>query len=121
MDEFKLAQLSMVMLGVEALDRALAFHHDLLGLPVRNRIPGFAFLDAGNITLVLSEPLARARQPKNGAIELVFSVPTVRGAHAALSAKGVQFTVEPRNVSGPFWSANFLDPDGHLFSIFGNE
>jgi catechol 2,3-dioxygenase-like lactoylglutathione lyase family enzyme len=121
MDDFKLTQINMVLLGVEKLDRALPFYCDQLGLSLRNRMEGFAFLDAGAITLVLSEPLARSRQPKNGAIEVVFPVQHVREAHAALLSKGVNFIVEPRNVSGPFWAANFLDPDGHLFSIFGNE
>lgn len=121
MADFKLGQINMVMLGVENLDRAVAFHRDKIGLTVRNQIQGFAFLDAGAITLVLSEPLARSRQPKNGAVELVFPVAHVRPAYEALQAAGVSFLTEPRNVNGPFWAANFLDPDGHLFSIFGNE
>jgi methylmalonyl-CoA/ethylmalonyl-CoA epimerase len=121
MTNFKLTQLNMVMLGVEDLERAVAFYRDRLGLMVRNQMHGFAFLDAGPITLVLSEPLARSRQPKNGAVELVFPVQHVRLAYEALAASGVNFISEPRNVNGPFWAANFLDPDGHLFSIFGNE
>ena len=121
MGDFKLTQINMVLLGVESLDRALPFYRDQLGLNLRNQIEGFAFLDAGAMTLVLSEPLARSRQPKNGAIEIVFPVEHVRAAHEALRAAGVTFIVEPRNINGPFWAANFLDPDGHLFSVFGNE
>ena len=121
MADFKLTQINMAMLGVENLERAVAFYRDQLGLTVRNQMQGFAFLDAGAMTLVLSEPLARSRQPKNGAVELVFPVRNVRPAYEALAAAGVNFISEPRNVSGPFWAANFLDPDGHLFSIFGNE
>jgi hypothetical protein len=45
----------------------------------------------------------------------------VRGAFEALRAKGVQFTIEPRNVTGTLWSANFQDPDGHRLSVFGPE
>ena len=121
MGDFKLTQINMVLLGVENLERAVTFYRDQLGLTVRNQMEGFAFLNAGEVTLVLSEPLARSRQPKNGAVEVVFPVQHVRPAYEALKAGGVNFIVEPRNVSGPFWAANFLDPDGHLFSIFGNE
>jgi catechol 2,3-dioxygenase-like lactoylglutathione lyase family enzyme len=121
MDDFKLTQINMVMLGVDKLDRALTFYRDQLGLSVRNQTEGFAFLDAGGITLVLSEPMARMRHPKNGAIEVVFPVQHVREAQTALVAKGVRFITEPHNITGPFWAAHFLDPDGHLFSIFGNE
>ena len=39
----------------------------------------------------------------------------------ALAARGVEFTHEPRNVTGPLWAANFNDPDGHKLSVFGPE
>jgi catechol 2,3-dioxygenase-like lactoylglutathione lyase family enzyme len=121
MNEFKLTQINMVMLGVEDLERSLAFYRDRLGLSVRNQIPGFAFLDAGAITLVLSEPLAKASESKGEAVEIVFPVQHVKPAFEALRERGVVFLNEPRNVNGPFWAANFHDPDDHLLSIFGNE
>jgi catechol 2,3-dioxygenase-like lactoylglutathione lyase family enzyme len=121
MDDFQLSGINMVMLGVEDMERSLGFYRGRLGLTVRNQMGGFAFLDAGAITLVLSQPLAASQPNRNGAVELVFPVPHVRAAHTALSARGVEFMNEPRAVSGPFWAANFRDPDGHLFSIFGNE
>ena len=111
----------MVMLGVEHLERSLAFYRDLLGLQVRNQIPGFAFVNAGHITLALSEPLSRARPISGESVELVFSVPNVKPAYETLRERGVAFTNEPRNVNGPFWAANFNDPDGHMLSLFGNE
>jgi catechol 2,3-dioxygenase-like lactoylglutathione lyase family enzyme len=120
--DFKLSQINIVMLGVGDLNRAIEYYRDHLGLEVRNQIPGFAFLNAGAVTLCLSEPLARAAGGAlNEATEIVFPVDHVRAAYEALKAQGVTFTVEPRNISGPFWSANFSDPDGHKLSIFGNE
>ena len=121
MSEFKLTQVSMILLGVRELAPSLAFYRDRLGLTVRNEIPGFAFLDAGPITLALSEPVFRASANSSGAEEVVFAVAHVREAYEGLRAKGVEFTQEPRNVNGPFWAANFNDPDGHKLSIFGNE
>jgi catechol 2,3-dioxygenase-like lactoylglutathione lyase family enzyme len=120
--DFKLSQISIIMLGTTDVARSIEFYRDKLGLEVRNQIPGFAFLNAGPVTLCLSEGLAKAAgDPVAGATEVVFSVEHVRDAHEALKAKGVVFTHEPRNVTGPFWAANFNDPDGHKLSVFGNE
>ena len=117
----KLTEVSMVMLGVAKLERSLRFYRDLLGLEVRNQIAGFAFVNAGHITLALSEPLHKARPISGESVELVFSVPNVKPAYEVLRERGVTFTNEPRNVNGPFWAANFNDPDGHMLSLFGNE
>ena len=109
-----------VMLGASDLDRARAFYRDTLGLPVKQEIPGFVFLETGPVTLCLSAAHARlAEQP--GPSEVVLSVASVRDAYSALQAKGVEFLREPANVSGDSWAANFRDPDGHLLSIFGPE
>jgi catechol 2,3-dioxygenase-like lactoylglutathione lyase family enzyme len=119
--DLKLTQIGVVMLGVTDLSRSVAFYRDQLGLTVKQEIPGFAFLDGGGVTLCLSQPLARATGRGAGATEIVFSVDDVRAAFEALHGRGVQFTHEPRNVSGPMWAANFEDPDNHKLSIFGPE
>jgi len=119
MSPFALRQVSIVMLGVREVNRAVSFYRDTLGLPLKTQFPGFAFLDGGSVTLALSEPLAKAKSPVAGATEIVFSVPDVMQTYHALASKGVQFRGEPRNVTGPDWAANFDDPDGHTLSIFG--
>ena len=120
--DFKLSQISIIMLGTKDIGSSVQFYRDKLGLEVRNQIPGFAFLNAGPVTLCLTDELARAAgDPVAGATEVVFSVEHVKAAHEALRAKGVVFTHEPRNVTGPFWAANFNDPDGHRLSVFGSE
>jgi catechol 2,3-dioxygenase-like lactoylglutathione lyase family enzyme len=116
---FRLAQVSVIMLGVTDLARAVAFYRDTLGLSVTFEIPGFAFLDGGGVTLCLSQPLARARDRLAGATEVVFAVDDVTGAYEALRERGVRFIQEPRNVNGSDWAANFEDPDGHTLSVFG--
>src|SRR5688500_15600074 len=95
--DFKLNQIGFVMLGVEQIARSIAFYRDKLGLELKAQNEGFAFLDAGSVTLCLSEPLARISSPIPGALEVVFSVENVRGAHQGLLARGVEFTHEPRN------------------------
>ncbi|MGH9774338.1 MAG: VOC family protein [Candidatus Acidiferrales bacterium] len=119
--EIKLGKIGVVMLGVSQLALSLAFYRDTLGMKLQNQFEGFAFLEAGGVTLVLSEPLARAIGAAPGSSEIVFSVDGVRESFDALKSRGVAFDIEPRVVSGPMWAANFRDPDGHRLSIFGPE
>ncbi len=121
--EYKLSKISNVMLGVRELARSVAFYRDQLGLAVQFEIPGFAFLNAGGVTLCLSESLARAlakpNEPLGGVAELVFSVEDIEVGFEALSARGVKFIRSPHHVTEAQWAANFEDPDGHMLSIFG--
>ena len=118
---FHLSRVGTILLGVSQVGRSIAFYRDTLGLPLAAQFEGFAFFNAGTVTLALSEGLARAIPQTAGATEVVFAVEGVREAHEALRAKGVTFTIEPRQVAGPNWAANFNDPDGHHLSIFGPE
>ncbi|MGO9317012.1 MAG: VOC family protein [Terracidiphilus sp.] len=117
--DYKLTQVSVVMLGVHDVTRSIAFYRDKLGLKVQSEIPGFAFLNAGAVTLCLSEPAAKVRGQVAGAGEIVFSVEDVTAAYQALREKGVQFTHEPRNITPAARVANFDDPDGNHLSIYG--
>ncbi|HWF91857.1 MAG TPA: VOC family protein [Terriglobales bacterium] len=119
-NHYALPALSMVMLGVRDLQKSLAFYQNL-GVKVRQQVPGFAFLDTGTVSLILSEAAAKASQNVAGATEVIFSVDDVTGHHAALLERGVEFSHSPHNVSGPMWAANFRDPDGHLLTLFGPE
>ena len=118
---FKLKQIGVLMLGVEQLARAVEFYRDKLGLMPKGQNEGFAFFDGGGVTLCLSEALGRVNRGNPGAVEVVFSVDSVRAAHKALAERGIQFTHQPRVVTGPMWAANFNDPDGHQLSVFGPE
>jgi len=119
--DFRLSRVGTVLLGVKEVGRSIAFYRDLLGLPLTAQFEGFAFFNAGGITLALSEGLARALPQVAGATELVFAVDGVREAYEALRDRGVRFTIEPRQVAGPNWAANCEDPDGHHLSVFGPE
>jgi len=118
---YSIPPLSMIMLGARDVEKSIPFYRDLLGLKLTQEFGGFAFFDAGKVTLILSEDHARSANPVAGATEIVFSVEDVRAAHAALSAQGVQFCKDPFQVNGPMWAAHMHDPDGHLLSIFGPE
>lgn len=119
--EIKLNRIGIVMVGVTDLARSVAYYRDQLGMSVKQQVESFVFLDGGGVMLVLSPALVQATGLGAGAMEIVFSVEDVRAAFAALRARGVTFTNEPRVVSGPMWGANFKDPDGNMLSIFGPE
>lgn len=116
-----LSKVGHIMLGTTALARSVTFYHTTLGLPLQGQTEGFAFLDAGSITLSLSTAHAGLSDPVAGGTEVVFAVDGVREAHEELVGRGVEFLNEPRNVMGDQWAANFRDPDGHLLSILGPE
>jgi catechol 2,3-dioxygenase-like lactoylglutathione lyase family enzyme len=119
-NHYALPPLSMVMLGVRDLQKSLPFYQKL-GVKVRQQVPGYAFLDTGAVSLILSEPAAKTSQNIAGATEIIFSVDDITGHHSALQERGVEFTHPPHNVSGPMWAANFRDADGHLLTLFGPE
>jgi catechol 2,3-dioxygenase-like lactoylglutathione lyase family enzyme len=108
------------MLGVRDTDAASAFYGEKLGFVPCGRAEDFAFFDAHGTMLVLSAQLARTR-PCDGPIpvEIVLAVDGVRDAHAQLAARGVTFLNEPHPIDGTNEGANFEDPDGHLFSLYG--
>ena len=116
-----ISKIGVLILGSRDLARSVAFYRDKLELPLKQESPGFAFLDAGSVTLALSEPLAKASTNLVGATEVVFPVAGVKEAHLALQARGVEFFKEPRVVAGSMWAASFRDPDGHVLSLFGAE
>ena len=120
-EQFRLSKIGVIMLGVADIEKSVPFYRDRLGLKLSARFAEFAFFEAGSITLALSGGLARATGRGAGATEIVFSVEHIRQAFQALRTAGVDFSGEPRVVSGPNWAANFRDPDGHILSIFGPE
>jgi len=114
-------KLSMLMLGVENVEKSVAFYRDIVGLSPKSQIGEFAFLDAGDIMLVLSSSLARQVPTRAGAMEAIFGAASVRTDHQELHARGAHFLNEPHEVSPGSWAATFRDPDGHMLTLFGPE
>jgi catechol 2,3-dioxygenase-like lactoylglutathione lyase family enzyme len=119
-EPFRLSKIGVVMLGVSEIAASKAFYCDTLGLELNGEQGGFCFLQAGGVTLALSQELGPPPDERSG-VEVVFSVDHVREAYEGLKAKGVKFRIEPRAISGPMWATDFRDPDGHSLSIFGPE
>ncbi len=109
------------MLGVRDVPAAVAFYKEKLGVPVIMQEPALALLQCGTVMLGLSRGHVRDEAHIAGATELVFAVPSVRGAIRELAARGVVFLGEPRQVTPNDWAAHFRDVDGHLLSLFGPQ
>jgi catechol 2,3-dioxygenase-like lactoylglutathione lyase family enzyme len=113
-------KLAMTMLGVRNLAASCAFYSERLGLPQTGRIADFVFFDAGGATICLSgEKRPPNDEPLDVPVELVLSVQSVADAHRRLQSRGVAFTSEPHEIGGGMHVAHFRDPDGHLFSLYG--
>lgn len=113
-------RLHSIMLGVQDLDRSVTFYTDNVGMNLRGRSLSLAFLNTGDVTITLNTQLSRARQTAAPfPIEIVLSVDSVRDAYERLRSRSVPFLNEPHTVDGTNDVANFEDPDGHVFSLFG--
>lgn len=112
---------SVIMLGTTDMPRSIAFYRDKLGLQLTSVTDNnnFAFFDAGGTTLALSRNHAELSPTIAGATEVVFGCDAVASTYEQLKNKGIEFRGEPRDVNGQEWAAAFLDPDGHILSIFG--
>ena len=121
MPEMKLSTIGHIMLGVRDLKTSAEFYTETLGMKLVFKMEEMAFLEAGNVTLVLSRSLADVSENLVGATEVVFAVEDVTDAHRQLTERGVKFINQPRQVTDKDWAANFADPDGHLLSVFGPQ
>ncbi len=103
----------LLTLDVADLDRALAFWHEALGLPVKLRAEGHAELQSETVLIVLRES-AEPQTGPGGA--LGWEVEDLDAAAADLEAAGV--SVEPAFDDGMAGRRRrFRDPDGHLLEL----
>jgi catechol 2,3-dioxygenase-like lactoylglutathione lyase family enzyme len=115
----KLTKVGHIMLGVRNVSQSLPFYRDALGLTVKWSVEDLVFLDGGGVTLCL-RPAPDAGNPGDPMrTEIVFEVEDIDAAYLALRSRGVPFAREPRVVTPGRYAADFRDPDGHVFSIFG--
>lgn len=75
---------------VADMDKAVAFHRDVLGLKLRFQSPGWSEFDTGETTLSLH---AASEGYPAGSVQLAFSSDDLEGFYAAREANGVTFTM----------------------------
>ena len=111
----------LVQLGVEDLNRSIAFYRDTMGfaLESRNDALAWARIDPGipGVTIGLgTKPGATGGE----AISMNFGVGDIDGARATLMARGV--AVDPIvDIPGVVRLADLKDPDGHRIRLAGHS
>jgi predicted enzyme related to lactoylglutathione lyase len=113
-------RISMIALGVKDAARAAKFYVETLGLSIVGKPGEVTLIQAGDIVIVLNEPLGRASgQAIVGAVEVIFPVASVQASHRDLSARGCSFVAAPHEIFPGTWAATFTDPDGHRLTVLG--
>jgi predicted enzyme related to lactoylglutathione lyase len=117
----KKPQVGALVFYVKDLYRSAAFYREVLGLKTRE-VPGhdgpFLIAEAGTTLLIFFR-----KEEKVGRTPLV--VFTLDGGIddlvEQLAAKGVQIVLPVSPAPGGGFSADFLDPDGHILSFYQPE
>ena len=108
-------QLVYAIKYVADMDKAVAFHRDILGLAVRFASPFWTEFDTGGTVLALH---AADDGHAAGSVQLGFGTEDLDAFYAAREAKGVSFTQPPTPMHG-VRIARFLDCEGAETSISG--
>ena len=108
-------QLTYAIKFVVDMGRAVAFHRDVLGLPLKFESPEWSEFATGETTLALHP--ASDENPA-GAVELGFSTDDLAGFYARRDELGVHFSRPPRPEHGTHL-ARIRDPDGAETSVSG--
>jgi catechol 2,3-dioxygenase-like lactoylglutathione lyase family enzyme len=121
--DVRLDRIAMVIVYAKDPLRSVAFFRDRLGMRVLEASEHWAELDGGGIHLAIHPHREMPAKRDPAAPWVVFEVDDVRGTYEALRARGVEFLGPPKEVCGDAtWaglSADFEDPDGNRFSVFG--
>jgi predicted enzyme related to lactoylglutathione lyase len=109
-------KLTYVIKFVGDMDRAVAFHRDTLGLPLKFTSPHWSEFDTGETKLGLHP--ASEKNPA-GTVELGIGVPDLQKFFEEMSAKGVTFSMPPTKQDFGGMLAQFVDSEGSRVSVSG--
>ena len=108
-------QLTYAIKYVGDMDRAVAFHRDILGLPLKFQSPEWSEFATGETTLALHH--STPEKPA-GSVELGFASDDLAGFFSRRDELGVEFTQPPTEMHG-MHIAQLRDPDGAQTSVSG--
>src|SRR5215471_3270128 len=91
------AKFAYAITFVADMQKAIAFHTDVLGLAPKFTSPHWSEFDTGDVTLALHP--ARDDTPA-GTVQLGFAVDDVTKLYEARSDNGLEFTSPPRSQQG---------------------
>ena len=96
------------------MDRAVEFHRDALGLPLKFASPDWSEFDVGETTLALHS----AGEHAPGSCQLGFASDDLDALYGEREARGIEFTAPPTEQHGQR-IARFVDADGAETSVSG--
>ena len=106
-------KLTYIIKFVGDMDRAVAFHRDTLGLPLKFSSPHWSEFATGETTLA-PHPASEKNPP--GSVELGVGVPDLEKFYEEMSAKGVAFSMPPTKQDFGGMLAQFVDSEGGRIS-----
>jgi catechol 2,3-dioxygenase-like lactoylglutathione lyase family enzyme len=115
------SRIAQIELGCTDLEAARRYYPEVLGFPVVGEIADSIFVRCGEVNLIVQ----RAASPRRGRTVYLSGDGRVREATAALKARGVVFTEEPRRIARmpdgvEVWLGFFDDPWGNPFGLLAN-
>lgn len=118
--EPRLSDIHQIAITVADVDAALAFYRDALGLTfLFQPAPTLAFLQAGDVRLMLTTPQGAGAVGANSI--LYFTVDDIVATQAALVARGATEERPPqlaaRMPDHELWTGFLRDPDGNLVGL----
>ena len=90
-----------VALKAPDLDRAVAFYHEGLGMPIKARWEGGCMIDTGDGACMEIFPGGSGAYREDGFYHIALAVPDVDAAVATALAAGAELTVEPKDIALP--------------------
>ncbi|NLD42129.1 MAG: VOC family protein [Chloroflexi bacterium] len=109
-----------IALKVKDVAASKAFYTETLGFPVNGQIPGreIYFIDIGGTCIeLMAAGEGDVASQAAGFVHLAFEVDDVDATYRDFVARGITFTVEPKNV-GDIRLCFFEDPDGNTLELF---
>lgn len=115
-----LSEIGQIALVVSDVAQATIFYRDVLGLKfLFSAGPNLAFLAAGPVRLMLTQPEGQDEAGKNSI--LYFKVTDLASTHAAILARGAKNEREPALIAKmpdhQLWMAFVRDPDGNRIGL----
>jgi methylmalonyl-CoA/ethylmalonyl-CoA epimerase len=115
-----IVNIGQIAIRVKALERAVAFYRDTLGLKfLFSAPPKLAFFDCGGVRLMLS-PAEAPEFDHPGSI-LYFRVPDIQAAYARLEQQSVNLRSQPRMIARmpdhDLWLADFQDSEDNVLAL----
>jgi lactoylglutathione lyase len=120
-------RLADVRLLVDDVERSLAFYRDVVGLPVKLRIPEGTYVEfeTGEATLaiyrrdLMSAIAGSGGGPGRDQVAVILRVDDVDAEYERLRGAGATFVTEPHDQEA--WGlrvAHLRDPDGNLLELY---